>query len=125
VAQFPIDEGANLGGDRIWIDADQMPELESELAILGHDVHGSAAVNEARLERGMDDVILIVVCAGSHFVSQVSEEHDQFGRMFDGIDGTRRQAGMGLQPANPHPIGAPTLVADDRAHFRGLADDAQ
>src|SRR5262252_4800581 len=102
-----------------------MPRLEIEVAIAGHDVERGAAVNHARMDGRVRNIVRIVVPATfAKFARNAGEVRDDLASDLDRIDPKRRERRMRLEPANPAPPALLAFVRDDELHPRGLADDA-
>ena len=124
------DFGGGLRVDRLRVRPRQGAELPRERAFARHDIGSRSAMNETNAERrpgwverhagdGVGEALF------AQLGLQRVEERQEPTHIDDGVGPQMRRTRMRLAADDRHAVDPAALVADDDAHHRGFADDAE
>ena len=111
--------------DRHRVGARHRAGLPVDPAGIGHDVDAGAAGDDPDLQgRGGRREHIVERAPRDEILVQAAHQPDEVGGEVHGVVGEIRPRGMAGAPPHREAAGHLALVAQDRAHLRGLADEA-
>ncbi|MDU6077007.1 MAG: hypothetical protein E6662_00595 [Pantoea sp.] len=122
--QLVAREGRDILQHAVDIGCRQRTQLKIELAILRHDIERRAALNGADLQRAERRIEARVLRLPQR-LADADDMPNQLRRLLNGVDALRRIGGMAGAAAHLTAHRHFALMAVNRLHCRGFADNAE